>query len=203
VVYQFYAIQVAETCARALKMIFHSPLAPKSDMFQGHRMELLLQLLNHENENVSEVAARVLARCCETKEHQQALADAGGLQSLVSLLAGSVKIREAALDALAALTKNNRQLSETVIKMNNGEDLGLVIRLVKDKSPLTRLLACSCLVNVGKACPAGYAQEAEVRANMLRILMKLLEVPGEVGEDAPGTISITKYWFVVATLGGQ
>jgi hypothetical protein len=166
-------------------------------------MELLLQLLNHENENVSEVAARVLARCCETKEHQQALADAGGLQSLVSLLAGSVKIREAALDALAALTKNNRQLSETVIKMNNGEDLGLVIRLVKDKSPLTRLLACSCLVNVGKACPAGYAQEAEVRANMLRILMKLLEVPGEVGEDAPGTISITKYWFVVATLGGQ
>ena len=165
-------------------------------------MELLLQLLNHENENVSEVAARVLARCCETKEHQRALADAGGLQSLVSLLAGSIKIREAALDALAALTKHNKQISEALIKMNNGEDLASIIRLIKDKSPLTRLLACMCLVNIGKACPAGYAQEGEVRANMLRILMKLLEVPGQVGEDAPGTISITKYWSIVATLTG-
>nr|XP_024385227.1 armadillo repeat-containing protein 8-like isoform X2 [Physcomitrium patens] len=181
--------KVAETCARALKMIFHSPLAPKSDMFQGHRMELLLQLLNHDNESVSEVAARVLARCCETKEHQQALADAGGLQSLVNLLAGTIKIREAALDALAALTKCNEQLSEKLIKMNNGDSLASIIRLIKYKSPLTRLLACMCLANVGKACSAGYAQEAEVRASMLGILMKLLEVPGQVGQDAPGVLA--------------
>lgn len=181
--------KVAETCARALKMIFHSPLAPKSDMFQGHRMELLLQLLNHDNENVSEVAARVLARCCESKEHQQALADAGGLQSLVSLLAGSTKIREAALDALAALTKNNKQISETVIKMHNGDALISIIRLIKDKSPLSRLLACMCLANIGKACPGGYAQEGEVRATMLGILMKLLEEAGQAGEDSPGVLA--------------
>lgn len=179
-------IQVVEACARSLKMIFHSPLAPKSDMFQGHRMELLLELLNHEKESVAEVAARVLARCCETKDHQLALANAGGLPSLVGLLAGSVKIREASLDALAALTRNNKQLSEMVIKLDNGEALASIIRLIMDKSSLTRLLACMCLANIGKACPGGYFQESEVRANMLSILMRLLDEPGQVGQDAPG-----------------
>lgn len=149
-------------------------------------MELILQLLNHANENVAEVAASVLARCCETLEHQQALANAGGLRSLVSLLAGSVKKREAALDALAALTRANRQLSETLITLDQGEALASIIRLVKDKSSRTRLLACMCLANIGKACPAGYEQEEEVRANMLAILMKLLDEPGQAGEDAPG-----------------
>lgn len=184
--------QVVEACARSLKMIFHSPLAPKSDMFQGHRMELLLELLNHDNESVSEVAARVLARCCETKEQQLALANAGGLQSLVSLLSGSIKIREASLDALAALTKNNKLLSETVIKMENGEALASIIRFTTDKSPLTRLLACMCLANIGKACPTGYIKEADVRANMLNILMRLLDEPGQVGEDAPGIVTSYK-----------
>jgi HEAT repeat protein len=149
-------------------------------------MELLLQLLNHENKSVAEVAARVLARCCETKEHQVALANAGGLQSLVGLLAGSVKLREASLDALAALTKNNKQLSEMVIKLDHGEALAGLMRLLKDKSPLTRLRACMCLASIGKACPAGYPQESEVRANMLSILMRLLDEPGQVGQDAPG-----------------
>lgn len=183
------ATQVVEACARSLKMIFHSPLAPKSDMFQGHRMELLLEHLNHENESVSEVAARVLARCCESKEHQLAVANAGGLQSLVSLLAGSIKIREASLDALAALTKNNKQLSETVIKMENGDALATIMRLTADKSSLTRLLACMCLANIGKACPGGYAKEAEVRGSMLKILMRLLDEPGQVGQDTPGIVT--------------
>ncbi len=187
--------QVVEACARSLKMIFHSPLAPKSDMFEGHRMELILELLNNGSENVAEVAASVLARCCETLEHQQALADAGGLRSLVSLLAGSVKKQEAALDALAALTKHNQQLSAILIMMDQGAALSLIIRLIRDKSPRMRLLACMCLAHIGKACPAGYGQEDEVRINMLGILMKLLDEPGQVGEDAPGTTNS----FIVAT----
>ncbi|KAH9560125.1 hypothetical protein CY35_06G090600 [Sphagnum magellanicum] len=181
--------KVVEACARSLKMIFHSPLAPKSDMFEGHRMELILELLNNGSENVAEVAASVLARCCETLEHQQALADAGGLRSLVSLLAGSVKKQEAALDALAALTKHNQQLSAILIMMDQGAALSLIIRLIRDKSPRMRLLACMCLAHIGKACPAGYGQEDEVRINMLGILMKLLDEPGHVGEDAPGVLA--------------
>jgi hypothetical protein len=52
-----------------------------------------------------------------------------------------------------------------------------------------------CLAHIGKACPAGYGQEDEVRINMLGILMKLLDEPGQVGEDAPGTTNS----FIVAT----
>ena len=187
--------QVVEACARSLKMIFHSRLAPKSDMFQSHRMELILQLLNHKNENVSEVAACVLARCCETAEHQLVFANAGGLRSLVVLLSGSVKTREAALDALAALTKNNKHLSETVINMNQGESLCLIIKLLKEKPPVTRLLACTCLINIEKACPEKFksaSSELLARDSMLGILLKLLDEPGQVGEDAPGDSSNTQ-----------
>ena len=189
-----------EACARSLKMIFHSRLAPKSDMFQSHRMELILQLLNHKNENVSEVAACVLARCCETADHQQVFANAGGLRSLVILLSGSVKTREAALDALAALTKNNKHLSETVIKMNHGESLRSIIKLLKEKSPVTRLLACTCLINIEKACPEKFKPASEdllARNSMLVILLKLLDEPGQVGEDAPGDSSNTQLFFLL------
>lgn len=178
-----------EACARSLKMIFQSTLAPKSDMFQGQRMELILELLNSENDSVAEVAASVLARCCETSDHQQALGEAGGLQSLAGLLSGSLKKREAALDALAAVTRGNKQLSSALISMDNGRALATIIKLVKDKSSRTRLLACMCLSNVGKASPSSYQQEWDRRASMLATLVKLFDEPGQVGEEAPGVLA--------------
>ncbi|BBM98555.1 armadillo repeat-containing protein 8 [Marchantia polymorpha subsp. ruderalis] len=181
--------KVVEACARSLKMIFQSTLAPKSDMFQGHRMELIIELLNSENDSVAEVAASVLARCCETVDHQRALADAGGLQSLVGLLNGSLKTREAALDALAALTRGNKQLCSTLTCMDQGKSLAMIMKLVKDKSSRTRLLACTCLANIGKASPSSLHQEREIRAGMLSILVKLFDEPGQVGEEAPGVLA--------------
>ncbi|KAL3702075.1 hypothetical protein R1sor_020097 [Riccia sorocarpa] len=181
--------KVVEACARSLKMIFQSTLAPKSDMFQGHRMELIIELLNSENENVAEVAASVLARCCETVDHQQALADAGGMQSLLRLLNASVKTREAALDALGALTKGNKQLCAVVMCMDQGRSLAMIMKLVKDKSPRTRLLACACLANIGKASPSSFQHEWEMRTSMLRVLVKLFDEPGPVGEEAPGVVA--------------
>ncbi|KAG6547666.1 hypothetical protein Mapa_011115 [Marchantia paleacea] len=181
--------KVVEACARSLKMIFQSTLAPKSDMFQGHRMELIIELLNSENDSVAEVAASVLARCCETVDHQRALADAGGLQSLVGLLKGSLKTREASLDALAALTRGNKQLCSTLTCMDQGKSLAMIMKLVKDKSSRTRLLACTCLANIGKASPSSLHQEREIRASMLSILVKLFDEPGQVGEEAPGVLA--------------
>lgn len=178
-----------EACARSLKMIFQSTLAPKSDMFQGQRMGLILELLNSENDSVAEVAASVLARCCETNDHQQALGEAGGLQSLVGLLSGSLKKREAALDALAAITRGNKQLSSALINMDNGQSLATIMTLVKDKSSRTRLLACMCLSNIGKASPSSYQQEWDIRASMLATLVKLFDEPGQVGEEAPGVLA--------------
>ncbi|CAM6087787.1 unnamed protein product [Calypogeia fissa] len=181
--------KVVEACARSLKMIFQSTLAPKSDMFQGQRMVLILELLNSDNDSVAEVAASVLARCCETSDQQQALGEAGGLQSLVGLLSGSLKKREAALDALAAITRGNKQLSSALISMDNGRSLVTIIKLVKDKSPRTRLLACMCLSNIGKVSPSSYQQEWDMRASMLATLVKLFDEPGQVGEEAPGVLA--------------
>ncbi|KAH7405377.1 hypothetical protein KP509_15G068000 [Ceratopteris richardii] len=177
--------KVVEACARTLKMIFQSSLAPRSEMLVGQRMELLLNLLNSSNENVAEVAAHVLARCCESVEHQQAIVDAGGMQRLVTLLSGTIRRREAALDGLAALVKNNPQLSLQLAAMEQGRPLALIIKFVKDKIPRTRFLACMCLANISRSCPFCYPQEWDIRTSMLAVIVKLLEEPGQVGEESP------------------
>ncbi|KAJ7537945.1 hypothetical protein O6H91_11G029000 [Diphasiastrum complanatum] len=181
--------QVVEAGARSLKMIFQSTLAPKNDMFQGRRVDLILALLNGENDNVAEVAASVLARCCETEEHQKVLAEAGCLQSLIGLLGGSVKKREAALDALAALTRGNQEISSLLIDMEQGNAVACLIKLIKEKSPRTRLFACMCLLNIAKACSSGYQQEWDIKKCMLSTVVKLFEELGQVGEEAPGVLA--------------
>lgn len=181
--------QVVEACARTLKMIFQSNLAPKNEMLVGQRMELLLALLHSGNENVAEVAAHVLARCCETSEHQQVIVDAGGMQRLVSLLSGTIKRREAALDGLAALVKNNPQISLRLVAMDQGRALAAIVKFVKDKAPRTRFLACMCLANISRSCPSCYPQEWEIRASMLAVVVKLLEEPGQVGEESPNVLA--------------
>lgn len=181
--------QVVEACARTLKMIFQSNLAPKNEMLVGQRMELLLALLHSGNENVAEVAAHVLARCCETSEHQQVIVDAGGMQQLVRLLSGTIKRREAALDGLAALVKNNPQISLRLVAMDQGRALAAIVKFVKDKAPRTRFLACMCLANISRSCPSCYPQEWEIRASMLAVVIKLLEEPGQVGEESPNVLA--------------
>lgn len=181
--------QVVEAGARSLKMIFQSALAPKNDMLQGQRMDLLLTLLNSTNENVAEFAASVIARCCETSLQQQSLLNAGALDILLDLLGSSLKRREACLDVLRALVKDNPQISMKLINVKQGGALATIIKFVKDKSPRTRLLACMCLANVSCACPSSYSQEWEVRTDMLPILVKLLDEPGQVGEEAPSVLA--------------
>lgn len=181
--------QVVEAGARSLKMIFQSSHAPKNDMLQGQRLDLLLALLNSTNENVAEVAASVIARCCETNRQQHALLNAGALDILVDLLGSSLKIREACLDALRTLVRKNPQISMKLIGAKQGGALVTIIKLAKDKSPRTRLLACMCLTNVGCACPSSYPQEWEMRTDMLPILVKLLDEPGQVGEESPSVLA--------------
>eukprot|EP01018_Ginkgo_biloba_P032742 Gb_32695 [translate_table: standard] len=181
--------KVVEAGARSLRIIFQSTLAPKYDMLQGHSLEFLLSLLSSENENVAEVAAIVIARCCETTEEQQALCDAGALHRLVGLLGSSWNTRDASLDALVALLKNNPQVISTLIGFDDGGALSTIMKLVQDKSPRTRLLACTCFSNINRASPSSYPQECEMKTNMLTILVNLLEEPGQIGEAAPHVLA--------------
>ena len=183
--HNFCVQQVVEACARTLKMIFQSSIAPTNDMLVGQRMEHLLALLYNGNESVAEVAAHILARCCETPEHQQAVVDTGAMERLTNLLSESVRKREAALDGLASLVKNNPQISMRLVALDQGKALGSIIKFVKDKAPRTRFLACMCLANISRSCPYSYPQEWEVRASMLAVVVKLLEESGQVGENSP------------------
>lgn len=178
--------KVVEAGARSLRMIFQSTLAPCGDLWRGHAIDSILVLLSSTNDNVAEVAASVLARSCGTFEHQQMVAASGGMKALVQLLNGSTKKRQAALDALAAMVRDNPQQATAFIGMDGGQWLDLVVRLVKDKVTRSRLLACLCLTNIWKASPIGLGQhDLSMKATVLAMLVRLSHEVGQVGEEAP------------------
>jgi hypothetical protein len=65
---------------------------------------------------LAELSASIIARCCETTEQQRQFAQQGTLQLLVDCLFFShPKIQESALDALAALCRDNKDLAKTFL----------------------------------------------------------------------------------------
>lgn len=68
--------------------------------------------------HTAELVASILARCCETPEHQMKIASSGAIPLLMRLLASGVsKSQEAALGALAALVKDNVDLARIISQM--------------------------------------------------------------------------------------
>ncbi|KAF3777158.1 Armadillo repeat-containing protein 8 [Nymphaea thermarum] len=175
---------VVDAAARSLRMIFQSNLAPKYDLFQDENMGFLLSLLNSENENVTELAGSIITRSCETSFEQQALCNAGVLQRIVSLLSGSTSQRDASLDSLAAIMKNNYETVSRFISLEDGRALNAVIDFIKDRAPRTRLLACVCLIAIGHACPC-YMHDLQLKIKMVLILTQLIEEPGRPGDESP------------------
>lgn len=180
--------QVVDAGARSLKMIFQSKLAPKYDLLKEKNMEFFLLLLNSENENVTELAASIITHSCETSTEQKALCDAMVLPRLICLLEGSLGQRDASLDSLATILKNNSEAVSKFVSLNNGRALRAVIELTKDRYPRTRLLACVCLIAIGIASPR-HMQELEVKSKLIGILIELLEEPGRTGDEAPFTLA--------------
>ncbi|KAK9819822.1 hypothetical protein WJX72_002765 [[Myrmecia] bisecta] len=190
---------VVEAGVRSLKMIYQSPLAPKAMIFSLDALQRLVQLLSSENRGVAEVAARVLARCCESQEQQNAIACAGGLESLLGLLASIEQTRqEAAVDALAALTAGNRAIAQQVLQHAGVVDR--VISLLKQRNPQTRFLACTCLTTLSTlddmpalAQPSTSSADVEsagqsVQRAVLPVLVKLLGEAG-VKDQVPRVLS--------------
>ncbi|RWR77756.1 armadillo repeat-containing protein 8-like protein isoform X1 [Cinnamomum micranthum f. kanehirae] len=180
--------KVVDAGARSLKMIFQSKLAPKYDLLKEKNMEFFLLLLNSENENVTELAASIITHSCETSTEQKALCDAMVLPRLICLLEGSLGQRDASLDSLATILKNNSEAVSKFVSLNNGRALRAVIELTKDRYPRTRLLACVCLIAIGIASPR-HMQELEVKTKLIGILIELLEEPGRTGDEAPFTLA--------------
>ncbi|XP_064982118.1 uncharacterized protein LOC135623269 isoform X2 [Musa acuminata AAA Group] len=176
--------KVVDAGARSLKMIFQSELAPKYDVLQEKNLNFILSLLDSDNENVTELAASIIAHSCETNEQQKALCDAGVLLRFVSLLGGSSNQKDGCLESIAAVIKNNPEVSSRFSCTGNGKALNALANLIQDRYPHTRLLACKCLIAVAHASPC-YVEELQIKTKLVLVLVELLEEPGRVGNEAP------------------
>ncbi|KAJ6814608.1 uncharacterized protein M6B38_137360 [Iris pallida] len=180
--------KVVDAGARSLRMIFQSKLAPKFDILPEKQMKFLLSLLNSENDNVSELAATIISHSCEKNTEQQALCDAGALERLVNLLKSSLNQRDACLDSIAAIVRNNAGVATKFAGIDNGRALDSVSELIHDRFPRTRLLACVCLISIGHASSC-YVQDLQTQTKLILVLLELLEEPGRAGDDAPFALS--------------
>ncbi|XP_052477040.1 uncharacterized protein LOC105799406 [Gossypium raimondii] len=181
--------KVVDAVARALRMIYQSKLAPKYDFLQQKNMEFLISLLNSEKETVSGLGASIITRSCETNLEQKALFDAGILRRLNSLLeGGSLSQRDASLESLATVFRNNPEVISKFAGPEIGRPLSSIIDLAKDRYPRTRLLACMCLIVIRNASPH-FLQDIGIKTKLIHILLELLDDPGQVGDEAPFAFS--------------
>jgi hypothetical protein len=71
---------------------------------------------------IAEFTARIIANCCDTHEHQFMFKPV--IKPLVMLLhSGCIKAQEAALDAIATLCRENKDMSSDLIKTNRKNNL--------------------------------------------------------------------------------
>ncbi|XP_066337658.1 uncharacterized protein [Miscanthus floridulus] len=176
--------KVVDASARALRMIYQSRLAPKFDVNSGKNMDFVLSLLDSENENVTELAAAIISHSCESSAEQLSLCSAGVPQKLVSLFGGSMNIRDACLGSVTAVIRNNRDVASRFASTDHGKGFRLVVGLIHDRSPRTRLLACLCLIALGHASPCHF-QDKQIKTKLIMVLLELIEEPGHVGDEAP------------------
>ncbi|KAJ4756318.1 Armadillo repeat-containing protein 8 [Rhynchospora pubera] len=176
--------KVVDSAARSLRIIFQSKLAPKYDFLLEENKTFLLSLLNSTNENITELAASIVAHSCEKPTEQTSLCDAGVVQKLVSLLGGSSNQRDTSLDAISAIVKNNPEVATKFVSISNGKAFNSLMGLMQDRYPRTRLLACVCLISIEQAFPV-YFQEMQIKTKLILILLDLIEEAGRVGDEAP------------------
>ncbi|XP_072062085.1 uncharacterized protein [Arachis hypogaea] len=156
-------------------------LAPKYDFFKEENLEFLLLLLKSENENLSALGASIIIHSCKTGEEQNILSYVGVLDKLISLLYGSLSQRDASLESIAAIVKNNSEAVSKFVDLRGGRALSPVIELSKDKYSRTRLLACLCLICVKNASSC-HLQDTGIKTKLIN---NLLEAP------FPGTYFVT------------
>lgn len=169
--------------ARSLRMIYQSKLAPKYDFIQQENTKFLLSLLNSQNENVTGLGASIIVHSCETIAEQKALFHGGVLEKLIGLLDGSLSQRDASLESIATIFKNNVEAIAKFMQPGREDCLSYIIELMKDRNPKTRLLACECLIVIRNSSPC-YLQDIGIKMKLIHGLLELLDNPGQVGDEA-------------------
>lgn len=154
------------------------------DVNNEKNMDFLLSLLDSENENVTELAANIISYSCDDNTEQLALCGAGVPQKLVSLFGGSMNLRDACLESMTAVIRNNWEVASRFASMDHGKAFRSIVGLMHDRSPRTRLLACLCLIALGHASPCHFP-DRQIKTKLILVLLELIEEPGHVGDEAP------------------
>lgn len=147
-------------------------------------MSFLLSLLKSESENVTGLGASIIAHSCQINGEQKALCEAGVLKQLLNLLGGSLNQRDAGLESLATIIKNNTDVNSEFVEADGGRALRAVCELTKDRYPRTRLLASMCMIAMWNTSPCS-SQDDGLKTKLILILLELLDDPGQVGDEAP------------------
>ncbi|RUS30099.1 armadillo-type protein [Jimgerdemannia flammicorona] len=192
-------MKLLEAAARALKAVLSSSKAPKDDVFMDQHLTDLVALLDVSSfvahgadetscVRIAELAASILARCCDTADQQLQIAATGAIPLLIRLIGcGFAKAQEAALDALASLGRQNTELGKLIANTKVNGDMSttaIMLKLVRDKCPSMRLMAATCLTNLYRANVLPETS-ADVTLVVLPTLVKLLKEGGTVQERAP------------------
>ncbi|KAG9289034.1 hypothetical protein G9A89_015583 [Geosiphon pyriformis] len=193
-----------EAAARALKAIYKNPTADKNDIFQDDHLKNLITLINSAPLNpkserekiasthIAQLAATIIARCCDTNEQQTQIANAGAFPALIDLLTnGSAKAQEAALDALAFLCRENSDFGRIIVQPTcsvSRNPVKIMFELIRDTSPTMRLTAARCLTHLSRANAIDEYSD-DVKLIVLPTLVKLLEEKGSVREEAPHVLA--------------
>ena len=157
-------------------------------------MPLIALLDPNKSSIVSEAVAMIIANCSDSASQQVLFARTGAIGKLAKLLSCPfAKTREAALDALAAVCRENEALGREVARALVEGKINVVqalLQFVKDSRPLTRLLACTCLTNLHKTNALASESLASSSASnlpqfILPTLVKLLQEKGAVKVRAP------------------
>ncbi|XP_065867128.1 uncharacterized protein [Euphorbia lathyris] len=180
--------KVVDAGARSLRMVYQSKLTPKYEFLQEKKMDFLLSLLNSESENVTVLGASIITHSCDTIMEQKALCDAGVVKRLLCLLEGSLIKRDASLESLAVVFRDNPEVILKIIGPESGRTLSSIIGLTKDRCIRTRLLACICLIVIRNDMPC-YLQDIGMKTKLVHLLLELLDDPGQVGDEAPFVFS--------------
>ncbi|KAL9253965.1 Armadillo repeat-containing protein [Drosera capensis] len=176
--------KVVNACARSLKMIYMSKLAPKYDFSKQDSLDFLLSLLNSKSESVTGLGASIITQSCQRGLEQVALCEIGVLKKLQKLLGGSVNQRDACLESLATLIKSNPVVTRMFVEADGGSGLSGITQLLNNRYPRGRLLACMCLSAVWNTSPS-YLKDVRLKRRLIGILLELLSEPGQVGDESP------------------
>ena len=186
------------TYDRALKNLFQHPGVPRDELFKDAYLKKIVSMLTmHDiDQNLPELAASIIARCCVNAKQQAAFEKLGAVEAILELtfVNDDARVKEACLDALAAFVRNNRQVAKSLVEYQvqvsnvknvNGSILSLLIRNLREKRSSIRLISAACYANIYRTgiIPE---KEQEIVQYVIPTLIKLFQDQSEtVREKAP------------------